>query len=135
MKTILVPLDESDLSLNAMDVVAKMTGPGISIRLLRVVSPIGDREEAQQELDSVAVDWTAKLAPSEVKTLVLEGSAADCIVELAEQENTGLIVMTTHGSGGLGRWLMGSVAERVVRHAPCPVLTIGRKTLEKLQAI
>lgn len=133
MKTILVPLDGSDLSLNALDVVKKMTGPGISIRLLRVVSPIGDRDEAQADLDSVALGWTARLAPSEVKTLIIEGSPADCIVELASQEKSGLIIMTTHGSGGLGRWLMGSVAERVVRHAPCPVLTIGRKTLEDLE--
>lgn len=45
------------------------------------------------------------------------------IVELAQEENADLIVMGTHGRTGLGRLLMGSVAESVVRRAPCPVFT------------
>ena len=43
------------------------------------------------------------------------------IVELAKEKGVDLIVMGTHGRTGLGRMLMGSVAEAVVRHAPCPV--------------
>lgn len=50
------------------------------------------------------------------------GSPAHEIIRVAQQENVGLIVMSTHGRTGLKRLLMGSVAETVVRRAPCPVL-------------
>jgi nucleotide-binding universal stress UspA family protein len=46
------------------------------------------------------------------------------IVGVAEQSKADLIVMGTHGRTGLGRFLMGSVAEQVVRRAPCPVVTV-----------
>ena len=51
----------------------------------------------------------------------LEGSA---ILRIAGEARADLIVMGTHGRTGLGRLLMGSVAEQVVRRAPCPVLTV-----------
>jgi universal stress protein A len=51
-------------------------------------------------------------------------SAADALVELARRERFGLIVMATHARTGASRVLLGSVAEHVLRHAPCPVLTI-----------
>jgi nucleotide-binding universal stress UspA family protein len=50
------------------------------------------------------------------------------ICRVAEEENVDLIVMGSHGRTGLAHVLLGSVAERVVRHAPCPVLVVGRKT-------
>ena len=59
------------------------------------------------------------------------GEPAAEIVRTANQEHVDLIVMGTHGRGGLSRFLMGSVAESVVRHARCPVLTYkaaNRKT-------
>lgn len=52
------------------------------------------------------------------------GNPADEIVELARRENVDMIVLASHGRTGLLRFLMGSVAERVVREAPCPVLTV-----------
>jgi universal stress protein A len=52
------------------------------------------------------------------------GTAAEDIVKLAEEEGVDLIVMGTHGRTGLKRVLMGSVAEAVMRHASCPVLTL-----------
>jgi universal stress protein A len=54
---------------------------------------------------------------------MITGDPADEIVALAEQEKADLIVMGTHGRTGLGRLLMGSVAEAVVRRARCPVFT------------
>jgi nucleotide-binding universal stress UspA family protein len=53
-----------------------------------------------------------------------EGNAATMILEVADEVQAGLIVMGTHGRTGLGRVLLGSVAERVLREAPCPVLTV-----------
>jgi universal stress protein A len=55
---------------------------------------------------------------------VRAGAAAAQIVDAAFEEGVDLIVMGTHGRTGLRRWLMGSVAETVVRHARCPVLTL-----------
>jgi nucleotide-binding universal stress UspA family protein len=52
------------------------------------------------------------------------GDAAEEIVRLAGKANCDLIVMGTHGRSGLGRLLMGSVAEKVLRKAPCPVVTV-----------
>jgi nucleotide-binding universal stress UspA family protein len=52
------------------------------------------------------------------------GTAAEDIVKLANEEGVDLIVMGTHGRTGLARVLMGSVAEAVMRHASCPVLTL-----------
>jgi nucleotide-binding universal stress UspA family protein len=55
---------------------------------------------------------------------LIEGEPAGEILRVAREAGCGLIVMGTHGRTGLGRLLMGSVAEHVVRKAPCPVLTI-----------
>jgi len=56
---------------------------------------------------------------------MLEGSAADCLLEWAREKRIDLIVVGTHGRGGLGKIILGSVAEKVFRHSPVPVLTIG----------
>jgi nucleotide-binding universal stress UspA family protein len=55
---------------------------------------------------------------------VLEGTPYKAIVDLAEKEKSNLIVMGSHGRTGLSRLLMGSVTERVIGHAPCPVLVV-----------
>ena len=59
-----------------------------------------------------------------ISTLYLEGSPADVIVERARQLDAYLIVMGTHGRTGMQRLLLGSIAERVVRMASTPVLTV-----------
>jgi nucleotide-binding universal stress UspA family protein len=63
----------------------------------------------------------------EVQTLVKVGPANEKIVEAAQEKAADLIVMATHGRTGLYHALMGSVAEKVVRQAPCPVLSIRPK--------
>lgn len=55
------------------------------------------------------------------------GDPARCILEEADEHPTDLIVMTTHGRTGLRRFLLGSVAEKIARHAPCPVLLVRGK--------
>jgi nucleotide-binding universal stress UspA family protein len=59
-----------------------------------------------------------------VSARLLQGSPAQSIIDLARDERFDLIVMGTHGRTGVGRWVLGSVAEKVVRGAPCPVLTV-----------
>jgi len=65
----------------------------------------------------------ARGAPK-VRTASVQGSAAGEIVRYAEEHGVDLIVVGTHGRGGLAHVLLGSVAEKVVRRAPCPVLTV-----------
>jgi nucleotide-binding universal stress UspA family protein len=62
--------------------------------------------------------------PTRVERRLEEGDPANEILRLAREYHCDLIVMGTHGRRGLGRLLMGSVAEQVVRKAPCPVVTV-----------
>lgn len=59
-----------------------------------------------------------------VETRQLQGTPAFAILDLAKTESFDLIVMGTHGRTGFGRVMLGSVAERVLRAAPCPVFTV-----------
>jgi nucleotide-binding universal stress UspA family protein len=84
------------------------------------VSDTEDREKAMKALHAIE-------APSPDVPLdhrLVEGDPADVIAETARDVGADLIVMGTHGRTGFSRLVMGSVAEKVLRHAPCPVLTI-----------
>ncbi len=59
-----------------------------------------------------------------VETLLLHGAAAECIADLAAETHDNLVAMTTHGRSGVGRLVLGSVAERVVRQSGDPVLLV-----------
>jgi nucleotide-binding universal stress UspA family protein len=80
------------------------------------------RLAALKELDQV----TARLRETGIKarSLMRVGAPFLEIINAAQSESTDLVVMATHGRSGLAHVLMGSVAERVVNKAPCPVLTI-----------
>lgn len=82
--------------------------------------------EALREEGQEAVDRVSELAPDDisVETAVLEGTPSRVIVDEASPDNCDLVVMGTHGRGGIDRLLLGSVTERVVRSAPVPVLTV-----------
>ncbi len=59
-----------------------------------------------------------------VEQHLLQGDPATSIIDIASETNDRLVAMTTHGRSGLGRWVLGSVAERVVRHSGDPVLLV-----------
>lgn len=80
-------------------------------------------EEARQR-GKDALTELAKSFDMEVETIFTEGDPGHEIVRVAEEINADLIVLGTHGYSGWKRFTMGSVAELVVRHAPCAVLTI-----------
>ena len=79
--------------------------------------------EYQRLLEGAKRDAEAAGA-RKVETTQLQGVPAFAILELARAGGFDLIVMGTHGRRGLGRVMLGSVAERVLREAPCPVLTV-----------
>jgi nucleotide-binding universal stress UspA family protein len=90
---------------------------------IEVALPLEDLErDARRELARLLPE--ADAAHVEVTRLVNMGVPYQRIVETATTEQVNLIVMATHGRTGLSHLVLGSVAERVVRLAPCPVLTI-----------
>lgn len=78
----------------------------------------------QEAKDHLAEVVSRHLPDVRVTPEVRVGPPADEIVAAAAESSADLIVLATHGRGGLTRVLFGSVAERVVRQAPCPVLTV-----------
>jgi nucleotide-binding universal stress UspA family protein len=80
------------------------------------------RQEAEKALR--ARDSVIRELGVAVRWIVREGAPAEAIVRAAVEERADLIVIGTHGRSGLDRLLMGSVADRVVRRAPCPVMTV-----------
>ncbi|MCU4750619.1 universal stress protein [Halobacteria archaeon AArc-curdl1] len=92
--------------------------------------------DALREEGQAAVDRVVELAPEDVtvETQVLEGSPSRVIVSQAQPEKCDLVVMGTHGRGGIDRLLLGSVAERVVRRSPVPVLTVQVEELEERES-
>jgi nucleotide-binding universal stress UspA family protein len=84
------------------------------------------REFLQEEGDKAVafVEDAGKTAGIKVEPVTLEGHPAEKILEFAEQEGIDIIVMGTLGKTGLERFLLGSVAENVVRHSKIPVLVV-----------
>ena len=83
------------------------------------------RRQAQRQLDRLV--RKARRAGVRVTPLLREGSPADEIARAARSKRADVVVMGTHGRTGLPRLFLGSVAERVVGTAPCPVLTVRGK--------
>ncbi|HMU42374.1 MAG TPA: universal stress protein [Ignavibacteriaceae bacterium] len=141
IKKILVPIDFSDYSKSALRYAVSFAKLFNSeMVLIYVVEPIiypPDFSMGQIAIPSMNTEWdkTAneqleKLSKSEipgnikVKTLVKTGKPFVEIIETAADENTDLIIIATHGHSGVEHILFGSTAEKVVRKAPCPVLTL-----------
>jgi nucleotide-binding universal stress UspA family protein len=100
---------------------------------LNPVSPIGiwgDADVEQQCADKAHRFMDTYLASHEIQDVVTAveiGQPANRIIEYAEQQNADLIVIPSHGHSGIKRAMLGSVAERVIRHATCPVLVLHRQ--------
>jgi len=133
--TILHPTDFSDRSGNAFQLACALTRDyGARLVVLHVSVPptivYGQgilppdpeilRQEAKEQLDRLQ----APQADARAERRLEEGDPATEVLRLAREIGANLIVMGTHGRTGLGRLLMGSVAEQVVRKATCPVLTV-----------
>jgi len=136
IKTILHPTDFSPQADSAFQVACALARDyGASMLLMHVwdlqaavsgefgafaVAPGEDRKALQDKLDQMK----RANEPEVVEAFLTEGDSATEILALAANKKCDLIVMGTHGRTGLGRLLMGSVAEHVVRKAHCPVLTV-----------
>jgi nucleotide-binding universal stress UspA family protein len=151
IKRILVPLDFSANATRALDYAHGLAQRlGAALHLVHVcevptmMTPALDAyaiaysdwsqrlgEEAERELNKT----TKALGDVTVTTEVLFGSPASSIVEAADTNKADMIVMGTHGHGAVMHMLMGNVAERVVRTAGCPVLTVREPKPLKERAV
>ena len=105
--------------MHAYDIVSSIYPEGL-ILTTEMASQI--QEAASQALEAAA--GRARRPGVELTTVLRAGPPWGEVVALAAESSADLIVMGTHGRRGLKRLLLGSVAERVVRTAPCPVLTV-----------
>jgi nucleotide-binding universal stress UspA family protein len=83
-----------------------------------------NRAVAQAKLKRLTNHVKAELPETRVESLLAEGDPATEILQTAKRLKCDLILIATHGRSGLAHLLIGGVAERVVRTAPCPVLTV-----------
>ena len=94
---------------------------GVRLHVIHVVPPVTDPEDSAEKLKRFAEGIAKDLR---VESALLSGRVAHQIIRYAHDKGIGLIVLGTHGRTGVSRVLLGSVAESVVRLAPCPVLTV-----------
>jgi nucleotide-binding universal stress UspA family protein len=138
-KTVVVPTDFSDSAQMALHYGMDLVDPEGKVILCHVVDDIPltygyvgvtySPSELRSNLGTEAEKELQAIVPTNpdgvrIETRVLHGSPPREIVDLVLSEKADLVVMGTHGRTGLEHALMGSVAEKVVRKAPCPVLVV-----------
>lgn len=142
IKRILVPVDFSDCSQKALDYALSFADRfDARIELIHVYEPpfdlgdvpvqvgdappqpIGDyiRFQVKEHLDRMLATCPDGIA---ISGKMVTGRVDHEVVRIAEESDADLIIMGTHGRTGLSRFFLGSVAERVLRRATCPVLTV-----------
>jgi len=144
---ILVPLDGSEFAECVIPhVEAVSIGCAVvKVTLIRAIGPLHIRggletristeeqkriesqatESAKEYLEKVAAQLKDKGIVAGVE--IVHGDVVDTLIEYASKNNVDLIIMGTHGSSGIVRWAMGSVADKILRHSPVPVLLAAPK--------
>lgn len=152
LKTILVPVDFSSYSTKALNYALKFAQQfDASIAVVHVVEPIpilptdvlapaptpDTTEDRIQAIESKLKGMCKKAAKAHrlnITPFVVTGVPYAKITDIAEEQNADLIVIATHGYTGFKHFYMGSTTERVVRHAPCPVLVVRDKERDFVNA-
>jgi len=141
IKKVLVPIDFSDYSKSSLRYAVNFAKQfNAEIYLIYVLEPViypPDFSMGQIAIPSINAEWDERareelenLAKTEipegvnVKTILKNGKPFLEIIDTASEENIDLIIIATHGHSGVEHILFGSTAEKVVRKAPCPVLTL-----------
>ena len=141
MKKILIPVDFSPAAAEALRVAMEIgarfeagllllhvvhdptENPGFYVAKKAGKKVLRNMEESAREMMTGFVAQHVK-EYEPIETQVIPGLPAEKIVELAQKNKVDLIAMGTRGHGGLERIMLGSVADKVIRSAPCPVLTV-----------
>jgi universal stress protein A len=142
LKTVLVPTDFSDASESALRYGKAMAGAfGASLHVVHVMEDllahawaaevyVASMPQLRDEIEKESRQRLGALLTEEdrrtyrVETALLAGNPFLEIIRYAKAHDINLIVMGTHGRGPIAHMLLGSVAEKVVRKSPCPVLTV-----------
>ena len=127
---ILMPLDGSDLAERVLPHVQKLvtTPQETRITLLRSLAPVHPimvaeaETEARRYMGEIAAQLMAAGFRVSIEISILP--AAEAIIDYTEQNNVDLIAIATHGRSGVGRWLLGSVTQKVIQATPVPALVI-----------
>ncbi|MFN8413539.1 MAG: universal stress protein [Anaerolineales bacterium] len=135
---ILLAVDGSEHALHAARIAAEMAR-GMKPKELRVVVAydtipmylgepnmqfaIDSRKTEAEEVLQAAIKEIGQI-PSEIHTEIIEGSPAEAIIDVANTRESKLIIMGSRGLGRLAGLLLGSTSQKVVAHAPCPVLVV-----------
>lgn len=133
--TVVVPIDFSEECFAALDTARELVSLPTQVHVVHVlqelaVGEIGemwrtiDDESRRQHTENALRERLAKTSVPEAQLHILFGDPGSEITELAQKLHADLVVLTSHGRTGLRRLLIGSVAERVVRLAHCPVLVL-----------
>ena len=138
-RSLLVPLDGSSFAEHALPwalSIARRTGAALNLAQVHTMALFYDstdlpadaaiREQEVANLQDVA-KRLADVSPVRVNSALLDGPIPDALHAHAKSVNADLIVMTTHGRGALSRLWLGSVADRLVRRTPVPILLIRPK--------
>jgi len=136
-QTVIVPVDFSPESLSAIDVGLELVAQPANLHVVHVVIDITPLEAGEvwgvvdpqtriEQMRKVLGERLAGAKFAQVQKAVVLGEPAHGIANYAEEHQADMIVIPSHGRTGLTRLLIGSVAERVVRLAHCPVLVLRK---------
>ncbi|WHZ21889.1 MAG: Universal stress protein family [Nitrospira sp.] len=143
IKRIVVPIDLSGCSLDALEYAARFTERiGASLTVLHAMEPIAygldfslshakERRRQREYLEDRLTVLTTFLTAHGIRAehVLKPGLPADSIVSYVTEQGFDLMIMGTHGRRGLSHILLGSIAGAMLRHAPCPVLTVRQFTV------
>lgn len=140
---ILVPLDGSELAEGALPYASALAA-AIGAPIVLLTAWQGTEHDMQATFPSMAGEIEAKAtshfgtylegvrkrAGGDAQTMIRAGEPGDTILDVTREIDARAIVIATHGRSGVGRWLYGSTANHVLRHANVPVLAVGPHALE-----
>jgi nucleotide-binding universal stress UspA family protein len=136
LKKILVAFDDSEASQHAFDFACELAAPFhakvLVVAVIRLPEPLTSPElegliDSGEEHYEKAFEALRKRPPArsvDVSTVIDEGHPAEHIVGRAEKEHVDMIVMGRRGRTAVARWMLGSISERVLRYAHCPVMVV-----------
>jgi len=133
LKTILAPTDFSDLSANGVRYACQLARDmGAELIIFNVAvldeSNAIDKRQMERHKKRLGEFIAEKVADAgtglKIRPVVVGGQPFGAIVDCADNEHIDLIVMSSHGRSGLSRMLIGSVTDKILRGAPCPVLVV-----------
>jgi nucleotide-binding universal stress UspA family protein len=138
-KNVVVPVDFSESSADAVQVALEAVAQPSDLHVVHVLTPLevtptmSGADQEQLRLDDAnkqCAELLKSVQASGAHAVVRYGDPGIGVIDYATSVKSELIVIPSHGYHGLKRFMLGSVAEHVIRHADCPVLVLRRRDAE-----